>query len=69
MREKELRIYENQKKHIIQFTRRPRKPEIKKLVLLRKTKREPEGYYNYAYDKSDGKPLKKKTKKKKQRKE
>ena len=38
MREKELRIYENQKKHIIQFTRRPRKPEIKKACITQKVK-------------------------------
>ena len=38
MREKELRIYENQKQHNMQFTRGSRKPEIKKLIITQKVK-------------------------------
>ena len=57
MKEKEM--YEKQSQCDKQYIRQPKKPEVKKYRYHSESEIEnkPEAYYNYSYDKSDGKPL------------
>ena len=68
IREKELRAYKQRKQYDRQFVRRPKKPTygVKKnrYYLEIETKSELDNY-DFGYDESSGKPLKKKTKSKK----
>ena len=56
---KEKEIYEKQSQCDKQYIRQPKKPEVKKYRYHSESEIEnkPEAYYNYSYDKSDGKPL------------
>ena len=63
MREKEM--YEKQRERDKWYIRRSRKPEVKKYSCYSES--EPEAYYNYGHDESEGKPLPPKQKIKKDR--
>ena len=67
MREKEM--YEKQHKPGNQYIRRTKRAEVKKYCCYSESEieSEPEAYYNYGYDESDGKPLPSKKKIKRDR--